>query len=101
MRLRIAGAELMRSWLRVADDFLCTSPFPPCRDTLRLERDEPLMSRQAESDQPASEYSNFENALKTVLSVSHSELKKKVEVAKKRRKSRSSASRASNTRARA
>lgn len=75
-------------------DRLGTSPFPPRRDTLRLERDEPLMSRQAESDQPSSEYSNFESALKRVLSVSRSAMLEKQKVVKKRKKSkRPSASR--------
>lgn len=76
---------------------LATDPFPARRDTLRLERDEPLMSRQAESDQPASEYSNFENALKTVLSVPRSEMLEKLNATKKRKKTkRPSASRVSS-----
>jgi hypothetical protein len=55
------------------------------------------MSRQAESDQPASQYSNFESALKKVLSVPRSEMLKKLNATKKRKKSkRSSASRVSN-----
>jgi hypothetical protein len=67
------------------------------RDTLHLERDEPLMSRQAESDQPANGYSNFESALKRVLSVPRSEMLEKVKAEKKRKKTkRSSASRVSS-----
>ncbi|HET7108437.1 MAG TPA: hypothetical protein VFI38_16605 [Candidatus Acidoferrum sp.] len=53
------------------------------------------MSRQAESDQPSSEYSNFENALKKVLSVPRSEMLKKLKAPKKRKKSKPSASRVS------
>jgi len=63
------------------------------------ERDEPLMSRQAESDQPSSEYSNFESALKRVLSVPRSVMLEKQKAVKKRKKSkRPSASRASSAR---
>lgn len=72
----------------------CHGTFPPCRDTLRLERDETLMSRQAESDQPRSEYSNFTNALKKILSVPRSEMLEKLKSEKKRKKAKpSSASR--------
>jgi hypothetical protein len=54
------------------------------------------MSRQAESDQPSSEYSSFEKALKTVLSVPRSTMQEKIKSSKKRKKTkRSSASRAS------
>jgi hypothetical protein len=60
-------------------------PFRRACDTLRLERDETLMSRQAESDQPNSEYSNFEKALKSVLSVPRSELQKRLKDSKKRK----------------
>jgi len=44
------------------------------------------MSRQAKSDQPSSEYSNFTNALKLVLSVPRSELQAKLKAEKKRKK---------------
>jgi hypothetical protein len=55
------------------------------------------MSRQAKSDPPSSEYSNFENALKKVLSVPRSEMQKKLEREKKRKESKqSSASRVSS-----
>jgi hypothetical protein len=55
------------------------------------------MSRQAESDQPASEYSNFESALKRVLSVPRSAMLEKLKAVKKRKKSkRPSASRVSD-----
>ena len=60
-------------------------PFPPFRhrDTLRLERMNHWMSRQAESDQPSSEYANFESALKKVLSVPRSEMLEKLNATKK------------------
>lgn len=45
------------------------------------------MSRQAESDQPNSEFANFTNALKKVLSVSRSELQAKLQAEKKRKRS--------------
>ena len=52
------------------------------------------MSRQAKSDPPSSEYSNFTNALKKVLSVPRSELQKRLDDEKKRKLSkRASASR--------
>jgi hypothetical protein len=54
------------------------------------------MSGQAKRDQPSSEYSKFEDALKSVLSVSHSELQKKIKESKKRKKIKSSASRVSS-----
>jgi hypothetical protein len=55
------------------------------------------LSRQAKSDQPSSEYSSFENALKKVLSVPRSEILKKLDAEKKRKKSkRPSASRVSS-----
>ncbi len=46
------------------------------------------MSRQAESDQPASQYSNFESALKKVLSVPRSAMLEKLNATKKRKKSK-------------
>jgi hypothetical protein len=45
------------------------------------------MSRQAQSDQP-DEYTNFETALKKVLSVPHSALKAQLDAEKKARKRR-------------
>jgi hypothetical protein len=54
------------------------------------------MSRQAESDRPSSGYSNFESALKRVLSVPRSAILEKLKAEKKRKKSkRPSASRVS------
>jgi hypothetical protein len=46
------------------------------------------MSRQAKSDQPSSEYSNFENALKKVLSVPHSAIQTKLAAEKKRKRAK-------------
>jgi hypothetical protein len=43
-----------------------------------------------------SEYATFENALKSVLSVSHSQLKTKLDAEKRKRTKKPSASRASN-----
>jgi hypothetical protein len=55
------------------------------------------MSRQAKSDPPSSEYSNFTNALKKVLSVPRSEIQKKLNADKKRKQAkRASASRVSD-----
>jgi hypothetical protein len=55
------------------------------------------MTRQGKSDPPSGEYSNFENALKKVLSVPRSEMQKKLEHEKKRKESKqSSASHVSN-----
>jgi hypothetical protein len=48
------------------------------------------MSRQAKSDPPSSEYSNFENALKKVLSVPRSVMQKKLEKEKKQKDSKQS-----------
>jgi hypothetical protein len=42
------------------------------------------------------EYANFENALKSVLSVSHSQIKCKVDAAKRKRTKKPSASHAAN-----
>jgi hypothetical protein len=53
------------------------------------------MSRQAKSDQPSSEYSNFESALKKVLSVPRSSMLEKIDASKKRKSKRLSASRVS------
>jgi len=54
------------------------------------------MSRQAESDQPSSEYSTFESALKRILSMPRSAMLEKLKAVKKRKKSkRPSASRVS------
>ena len=44
----------------------------------------------------ASEYATFEHALKSVLSVSHSQLKSKIDAAKRKRTKKPSASRVSN-----
>jgi len=55
------------------------------------------MSRQAESDQPSSEYASFESALKKVLLVPRSVMIEKLKATKKRKKSkRPSASRVSS-----
>lgn len=51
--------------------------------------------RQAKSDKPESEYSNFENSLKQVLSVSRSEMKAKIDSERRKRSKPSSASRVS------
>jgi hypothetical protein len=53
------------------------------------------MSRQAKSVKPK-EYANFENALRVVLSVPHSEIKSKLDAEKRKRAKKPSASRASN-----
>jgi hypothetical protein len=50
------------------------------------------MSRQARSDQPASEYATFTAALKKVLSVPRSEMQRRLAVEKKRKESTRSAS---------
>jgi hypothetical protein len=54
----------------------------------------------ARPDHPAKnesgEYANFENALKTVLSVPHAKIKSKLDAEKRKRIKRSSASRAAN-----
>ena len=73
---------------------LGTLPFPASCDTLRLERVTRYMSRQAKSDKPTDEYANFENALRTVLSVPHSKLKSKLSAEKRKRPRKPSASRA-------
>ena len=51
------------------------------------------MSRQAKSDKP-NEYDTFNQALKKVLSVSHSEMKSRLSAEKRKKSKRSSASRA-------
>jgi len=79
------------------------SPFRRSRDTLRLPmaesakvkmRKTAATGRQKPSAKNASgEYAAFENALKTVLSVSHSRIKHKID-AEKRRRIKAPASRA-------
>jgi len=56
------------------------------------------MSRQAKSDKRAREYEVFNDALKKVLSVSHSQIKSKLNAKKRKRTKKTSASRASNAR---
>ena len=45
------------------------------------------MSRQANKSDKPDEYANFERALKKVLSVSHTEIKSRLDAAKKARQS--------------
>jgi hypothetical protein len=52
------------------------------------------MSRQAKSDKPNREYDTFQSALKKVLSVTHSEMKSKLDADRRKRSKRASASRA-------
>ena len=72
-----------------------TLTLPANYDTLRLERVDALMSRQATSDKPHDEYASFETALGKILSVSPARLKTKIESSKRKRAKTSSASRVS------
>ena len=73
-------------------------PFRRSRDTLRLRTE---MANAAKHSKPSaknetSEYATFENALKSVLSVSHSQIKSKIDAAKRKRTKKPSASHGAN-----